>query len=148
MNVIPMVKLPFVISDYNCFASPLYSANSASQTEGITSVAHVLLYRTRHIYLQVQRELDEVQKLDQATYPKYKKCYPERLIARKSQGIRGYIHATLRHFYWRVRKFILFIKGDDTIFGGKVIEHFVRFEFQDRGYPHAHILYFDCITLL
>ena len=89
----------------------------------------------------VESELRELNAAsDEKIKMNFRRTAPERLISRMSQGARGYIHATLRHFYNRIRKFRKWLLHNDTVLGGKVHDFFIRIEFQDRGFPHAHCL--------
>lgn len=46
-----------------------------------------------------------------------------------------------RHFMIRLNAFMKFIKNTDGILGGKVKDFWWRIEFQNRGSPHAHMLF-------
>ncbi|PZC79192.1 hypothetical protein B5X24_HaOG216756 [Helicoverpa armigera] len=45
-----------------------------------------------------------------------------------------------RQFMIRVNAFMTFLKNDDQILGGKLIDFWWRIEFQNRGSPHLHML--------
>ena len=45
-----------------------------------------------------------------------------------------------RHFMIRVNAMMALLKSDDTILGGKLVDHWWRIEFQNRGSPHVHML--------
>lgn len=48
--------------------------------------------------------------------------------------------AASRHFMVRVNTIVSLLKSDASILGGKMIDHFWRIEYQNRGSPHLHML--------
>jgi len=62
---------------------------------------------------------------------------PAKCIAKLSAK---FVLASTRQFYRRVLKFRKWLKAHPDVLRGKVHDIVIRIEFQDRGFPHAHIL--------
>ena len=66
---------------------------------------------------------------------------PESLTIREAQKlIEKYPVDVSRHFMVRVDALMRYIKREDTLFGGKMIDYWWRIEFQNRGSPHLHMV--------